>query len=41
MSSDAVQDKVRDAFGSSHPQLIQSNLTQEQEDKLRETFSED
>jgi len=41
MSSDAVQDKVRDAFKASNPQLIQSNLSQEQEDKLRAAFDED
>ena len=40
MSSDAVMDKVRDAFAGQQAQLISTNLSQEQEDKLREAFSE-
>ncbi|MEV0289294.1 DUF1269 domain-containing protein [Kribbella sp. NPDC050820] len=42
LSSDAVQDKVRAAFaatGLQMPQLIQSNLTAEQEAALREMFA--
>ncbi|MFI6677535.1 DUF1269 domain-containing protein [Kribbella sp. NPDC050470] len=42
LSSDAVQDKIRAAFaatGLQMPQLIQSNLTAEQEAALREMFA--
>lgn len=42
LSSDAVQDKIRATFtatGLQMPQLIQSNLTAEQEAALREMFS--
>ena len=38
MSSDAVIDKVREAFAEAHPELIHSNLTGDQEAKLREVF---
>ena len=38
MSSDAVTDKVREEFGALHPQLIHSNLSTEQEARLRELF---
>jgi uncharacterized membrane protein len=41
MSSDAVQDKVRDAFKGTHPDLINTNLSAEDEAKLREVFAED
>jgi uncharacterized membrane protein len=42
MTSDAVLDKVQDAFkGQEAPELIHTNLSQEQEDKLREVFSGD
>jgi uncharacterized membrane protein len=41
MTSDAVIDKVEDAFKGVHATLISTNLSQEQEDKLREAFSED
>ncbi|HET9650246.1 MAG TPA: DUF1269 domain-containing protein [Microlunatus sp.] len=41
LSSDAVMDRVTDAFGGSHAQLIASNLSAEQEQKLREVFSEE
>jgi len=41
MTSDAVVDKVTDAFKGANGHLIQSNLSQEQEDKLREVFEED
>jgi uncharacterized membrane protein len=39
MSSDAVVDKVRDAFGATNPELISSNLSEEQEQRLREVFA--
>jgi len=35
-----VQDKVRDAFRDTSPQLLHTNLDNEQEAKLREVFSE-
>jgi uncharacterized membrane protein len=39
MTSDAVVDKVKDAFGSAGPaELLFTNLNQEQEDALREVF---
>ncbi len=38
MTSDAVLDKVRDAFGNDHPELILTNLTKEQERALVEVF---
>ena len=41
MSSDAVLDKVEEAFKGTHAQLVSTNLSQEQEDKLREAFAED
>jgi uncharacterized membrane protein len=43
MTSDAVLDKVQDAFKGQEeaPQLIHTNLSQEQEDKLREVFTEE
>jgi len=41
MTSDAVIDKVEDAFKGVHATLISTNLSTEQEDKLREAFSED
>src|SRR6478752_2643088 len=36
MSSDAVMDKVKDAFDGQHVELIQTNLDNAQEAKLRE-----
>jgi uncharacterized membrane protein len=41
MSQDAVIDKVQDAFKGTHAELIQTNLSDEQEAKLREAFAED
>ena len=41
MTSDAVLDKVEEAFKGVHGTLISTNLSQEQEDKLREAFAED
>jgi uncharacterized membrane protein len=38
MSSDAVLDKVGDAFGHEPVELLNSNLSAEQEAKLREVF---
>jgi uncharacterized membrane protein len=40
MSSEAVMDRVQDAFKGSDAQLISTNLTQEQEERLREVFAE-
>jgi uncharacterized membrane protein len=39
LSSDVVLDKVKEAFGSGHVQLIHSNLSPEQEERLREVFA--
>jgi uncharacterized membrane protein len=41
MTSDAVIDKVRDAFKGTNPQLLETNLSNEQEAKLREVFAEE
>ena len=41
LSSDAVLDKVHDAFSGLNAQLIQTNLSDDQEAKLREAFAED
>ena len=41
MTSDAVQDRVREAFAGQHPELIHTNLSQEQESSLRRAFAED
>ena len=41
MSSDAVIDKIRDAFSGVDAELIHTNLSNEEEAKLREAFSED
>ncbi|MGH2474324.1 MAG: DUF1269 domain-containing protein, partial [Candidatus Limnocylindrales bacterium] len=40
LSSDAVLDKVQDAFAGHHPELIHTNLSTEQEAQLREVFAE-
>jgi uncharacterized membrane protein len=40
LSSDAVMDKVKEAFEGQPVELVQTNLSQEQEDKLREVFAE-
>ena len=40
MSSDAVMDKVKDAFDGQHVELVQTNLDDAQEAKLREVFAE-
>ena len=41
LSSDAVVDKVRDAFKGTRMELIQSNLSNEQETKLKENFGQE
>lgn len=41
MSSDAVLDKVKEAFAGQNPQLIFTNLSQEQEAAIREVFGEE
>jgi uncharacterized membrane protein len=41
LSSGAVVDKVRDAFEGQQMRLVETNLSHEQESKLREVFAED
>ena len=41
LSSDAVIDRVRDAFQGSQAELVASNLSNEDEARLREVFAED
>jgi uncharacterized membrane protein len=41
LSSDAVMDRVTDRFKNTDAELISTNLTADQEAKLREAFSED
>ena len=41
LSADAVLDKVKDAFEGTHPELIHTNLSNEDEAKLREAFAEE
>lgn len=41
LTSDAVIDKVREAFPGGHAQLLHTNLSNEQETQLREVFGED
>ena len=41
LSSGAVMDKVRDAFAGQDMTLVETNLSHEQEAKLREVFSEE
>jgi uncharacterized membrane protein len=40
LTSGAVQDKIAEAFKGQHMELIQSNLSSEQEAQLREEFGE-
>jgi uncharacterized membrane protein len=40
LTSDAVMDKVQAAFAGQRPELISTNLSQEQESALREAFAE-
>jgi uncharacterized membrane protein len=41
MTSDAVMDKVREAFAGTRPTLIHTNLSNEQEAALRQAFGEE
>ncbi len=41
LSSDAVMDRVKDTFKDLNPELIASNLSADQEAKLREVFAEE
>ena len=41
MTSDAVIDRVRDEFRGTHPTLIRTNLSDEDEARLRATFAEE
>jgi uncharacterized membrane protein len=41
LTSDAVLDKVRTAFAGHEPELLETNLSAEEEAKLREVFVED
>jgi uncharacterized membrane protein len=41
LSTGAVVDKVKEAFEGQHMVLVETNLSHEQEDKLREVFSEE
>src|SRR5215211_3358368 len=41
LSSGAVVDKVKEAFDGQQMTLVQTNLSHEQEDKLREVFAEE
>jgi uncharacterized membrane protein len=41
MTSGAVEDKVRQAFEATDMELIQTNLSTEEEQRLREAFSEE
>lgn len=41
LTSDAVVDRIRDAFGEDQPDLVFTNLSQEQEETLREIFAEE
>jgi uncharacterized membrane protein len=40
LTSDAVPEKVHDAFASERPQLVHTNLTSDQEARLREYFAD-
>ena len=41
MTSDAVQDKVMEAFAGQQMELLHTNLGKEQETALRQAFSDD
>jgi uncharacterized membrane protein len=41
LTSNAVLDRVRDAFAGHEPELLETNLSEEEEAKLREVFAED
>jgi uncharacterized membrane protein len=40
LTSDAVMDRVRDAFEGEKPELLQTNLSEDEEARLREAFAE-
>jgi uncharacterized membrane protein len=40
LTSDAVRDRIADAFADNRPELMFTNLSMEQEDALREVFAE-
>ncbi len=40
LSSDAVVDRVREAFSGQHPELLFTNMNDDQEKALREAFAE-
>jgi uncharacterized membrane protein len=40
LSSDAVLDRIRTAFGEEKPELMFTNLSAEEENWLREVFAE-
>jgi uncharacterized membrane protein len=41
MTSRAVQDKVREEFRATRAELVSTNLSKDQEDRLREAFAEE
>lgn len=41
LTSDTVLDKVREAFAGNEPELLETNLSDEEESRLREAFAED
>jgi uncharacterized membrane protein len=41
LSSGAVVDKVKDAFAGQQMVLVETNLSHEEEDKLRDVFAEE
>ena len=41
LSSDAVTDRIKEAFQGTHAELVASNLSKDQEEKLREVFAEE
>ncbi len=41
LTSDAVMDRVQGAFAGAKAELLETNLSKEDEDKLREVFAED
>jgi uncharacterized membrane protein len=41
LTSGAVIDRIHDAFGGSHAELLQTNLSEEQEEQLRTAFADE
>ena len=39
MTGNAVVDKIRDSFSGTAPELVYTNLSEEQDKKLREAFA--